>query len=259
MLKRINLAKLGILTLITLSLVIYNSYAQISEEEALTKGIDYSQQGKYDEAIAEFNKVIETTPNSAAAYYNRGVIYDRRGNLNLAIADYSKCIEINPDSADAYYNRGFAYYKKNKFDLAISDFNNAIKIRPNSPDAYYGRGLVYSKKSNLNQALSDYSKAIQIRPDFTLAYDARAAAYLHKNSYIRALADVHKAESLGYRARPLKNSSADLVKPEDISISQSEKKSQQVVINSARIGLVQRALLILGILFCFLPLHSLFY
>ena len=39
----------------------------------------------------------------ADAYYNRGFAYYKKGDFEKAISDYDKVIETSPDSADAYY------------------------------------------------------------------------------------------------------------------------------------------------------------
>ena len=189
---------------IAIMLLSFALHAQTPAEDSLRKGIEYSQQGRNDEAIAEFDKVIAIDPASADAYYNRGFVHYRKGSLDQAIADCSKAIEIDPASADAYYNRGLAYYKKGSFDKAIFDYNKVLEISPDAMDALYGRGLAYFKKNDIKQAIADYDKVIEMRPEFPLAYSARAVAYFSKRDYGRTLADVNKAVALGFRSRPLK-------------------------------------------------------
>ena len=43
--------------------------------------------GNYQQAIKDFNKVIELKPDDAEAYYNRGASYGNLGNEQQAIAD----------------------------------------------------------------------------------------------------------------------------------------------------------------------------
>ena len=77
--------------------------------------------GKYDDAIADFDKAIALDPNDAAAYGNRGNAYYSKGEVDRAIADYTKVIALNPNDAKAYYNRGNAYDDKGEVDRAIAD------------------------------------------------------------------------------------------------------------------------------------------
>ena len=230
------------LTIIILSLTVYNGYSQSAEEEHMKKGTDLIRHDKFDEAITEFNKVIETNPKSAPAYYNLGFAYDKKGDLAKAISYFSKAIEADPTLADAYYNRGFAYYKKGAFDNAITDYNKVIEISPASADAHYVLGLAYSQKGDLDKAISEYTGAIKARPDFALAYDARAVAYVTKKNYIGAMADVNKAQSLGFRSRRLKRSPTDLT-------NAGENPTSLPVGESAQRRPVQIALMIAGAIF----------
>ena len=49
-----------------------------------------------DEAIANYDRVIELSPKYAPAYYSRGLIKERQGKYEEALADYDKAIDLNP-------------------------------------------------------------------------------------------------------------------------------------------------------------------
>jgi len=86
--------------------------------------------GKYDDAIADYDKAIAFDPNVALAYTNRGVAYGRKGAFDPAIADYTKAIALKPKYADAYNSRGVAYARKGHSDQALADFRKALEINP---------------------------------------------------------------------------------------------------------------------------------
>ena len=71
--------------------------------EHYDRGIDYFDEGHFDEAIAEFTEAIELDPELALAYANRGFAYATKGELDSAIADLDKVIEVstNPDLIQA--------------------------------------------------------------------------------------------------------------------------------------------------------------
>ena len=45
-----------------------------------------------------------------------GVTYSDKGKQDRAIEDYNRAIELKPDFADAYNNRGIAYSKKGELE-----------------------------------------------------------------------------------------------------------------------------------------------
>lgn len=216
-------SRIGILTVMVVSLFCCYAYSGSVTEDAVKKGLEYSKQGDNDSAIEEFTKAIASDPSSANAYYGRAYAYYKNGKLKESVSDFDKVITLDPASADAYYNRALALYKMGSFDAAIADYNKVLEINPNAIDALYGRGLAYFKKNDIKQALSDYSKVIEMRPDFPLAYSARAIAYFSKKDYVRTLTDVNKAIALGFRLRPLKEVALEVattLEPEKIESSQ---------------------------------------
>ena len=49
---------------------------------------------KYEEALEEFNNVLQKTENSADAHYGIGVIYEKQGNIVKARAEWRAALKI---------------------------------------------------------------------------------------------------------------------------------------------------------------------
>jgi len=129
------------------------------------KGLSYffGKKSNYHNAIIDFSKAIELGPNMGDdedyKYHSRGVSYTQIGRFEEAIADLSKVIELKSRDAAAYYLRGFAYAETGEYEKAIADYNKVLEMYPGSKDAYKYRGDVYNKTGNLEQACSDWKKA----------------------------------------------------------------------------------------------------
>jgi len=176
------------------ALEINPKYAEAYNE----RGIVYDDKGQYDQAISDYTKAIEINPKFAIAYNNRGGVYDDKGQYDQAISDYTKAIEINPKLAEVYNNRAFAYYAKRQYDQAISDFNKALEINPKFAIAYNNRGLAYYAKGQYDEAISNYTKAIMINPKYAAAYNNRGYLYYAKlRNKVKGCADFKKVCELG--------------------------------------------------------------
>jgi CubicO group peptidase (beta-lactamase class C family) len=72
----------------------------ISQETLNSAGYFLSQQKKYDDAIAIFNRTLQLHPDSFYAYNNLGDTYARLGNTDLAVRNYQKALELDPTQED---------------------------------------------------------------------------------------------------------------------------------------------------------------
>ena len=163
-----TIKSLGILLLWNVFIGILPVYAQDAEKDILLQGIELSRQGKFEEAVAL----------------------------------YSKVIELNPQNADAYNNRATANGFREDFVAAISDFTKAIELRPNFAVAYYSRATALGVTGRFDEALADFGKAIEINARYGQAYADRAKIYYIKKEYQKSLDDVMKANELGVAADP---------------------------------------------------------
>ncbi|MDD5038913.1 MAG: tetratricopeptide repeat protein [Dehalococcoidales bacterium] len=109
------------------------------------------------------------SPNQAVEYYNQGVALKDKGKYDEAIASYNKAIEIDPNYTNAFISRGYAYLKTEQYEHAITDYTKAIRLDPKSAVAYNGRGAAYLYTKRYNSAALDFTRAFEIDPNFTQA------------------------------------------------------------------------------------------
>ena len=156
------------------------------------RGFAYMEKGDSSQAITDFTKALELSPNYALAYSSRGHVYNKKGDLDLAIADFTKALELSPNDASAYSSRGRAYDKKGDLDLAIADFTKVLELSPNDASAYFLRGFVYFHKKDYAQAIADFNRALELKPIDTVRWKThllRGSLYLIKGDFLNSFDD----------------------------------------------------------------------
>ena len=105
--------------------------------------------GKYDKALADFNKALELNSNNAEAYENRGLIYYHEKKYSQALDEFNKAIELRNDNAEPYFSRSLTYEKLSKTQEAADDLNKALELNPQLADGLLikGRACYYFKNS----------------------------------------------------------------------------------------------------------------
>ena len=196
----------------------------------ISQGLALHQQGKFNEAQALYEQVLETqanyfdalqlsgallvqtkqftkavyfltralqvNPNHAASYSNLGIALQELKLFKEALESYEEAVRIKPDYADAYYNRGNILQKLEQFEEAIASYDKAISINPNYADAQSNRGIALKALGSLDEALASYDKAIRIKPDFVDAYSNRGIVLQKLKRLDEALASYDKAISI---------------------------------------------------------------
>lgn len=120
------------------------------------------KQKNYEQAITEFNQILEENATWFPAYYNRAISYANTGHLKEALTDFNYIIINFPDHADSYFNRGIIYENLGIYANAIKDYSETIKLRPDFIKAYHYRGIARFRMNDLDGALEDYDRALKL-------------------------------------------------------------------------------------------------
>ncbi len=160
---------------------------------------------KEKQAMASFDKAIETDPQNGYPYYDKAKCflaindYYNKANHRIAINLYDRAIELDPEDEDFYYYRAISKKMCDEYDAAIVDLNKAIKINKLDWYNYDERNTCHElKKSAYRIRKQDLYEAIRVyKADVTLegrtdnesylsmakAYD-QLYAFLQDQSYI---------------------------------------------------------------------------
>ena len=159
-------------------------------------GASLQGQGKLQEAVESFDKVIQLKPDYAAAYCNRGAVLKELGQLEKAVENYNQAIQLQPDLAETYSNRGILLQELEQLVEAVESFNRAIQLKPDYAEAYNNRGNVLKELGQLEEAAGDYTRAIQLKPDYAEAYSNRGLALQGLEQLAEAVENYDKAIQL---------------------------------------------------------------
>jgi Tfp pilus assembly protein PilF len=126
----------------------------------------YTKKGDTEKALNAFSTLIKTSP-SAFHYFDRGTLLSETGKDDEAILDFTKAIELDETMSIAYYNRGLLYYQLKDYEKAIKDFDKTLQYSDSEPEAntYIDRGLCYYYTDRDTEALKDFKKALEIEPE----------------------------------------------------------------------------------------------
>ena len=101
-------------------------------------------------------KFIETDPydvNNEIVINNLGYQKMEEGKFKEAIENFNKAIQIKTNFANPYNNRGFAYLKLGELEKAIEDIEYALKLDPKNSYGYKNRALYFIQINKKEEAL----------------------------------------------------------------------------------------------------------
>ena len=124
-------ALLSAIALIVSSTLVGCGPSQDNAEFHNNQGVNLSEQGRYNEAVQEFDEAIRLNPEFAEAYYNRGFVYDDLGQFQRAIEDFDAAIRLNPDYETLNNVRRHAQATQVKVNLEYSENIMGISVCDN--------------------------------------------------------------------------------------------------------------------------------
>ncbi|MBI2081811.1 MAG: tetratricopeptide repeat protein [candidate division NC10 bacterium] len=140
------------------------------KRKALQTALSYTQQGRLDKAITEYQSVLKADPNDLNVLNTLGDLYARTGNKAEAITQYMRL-------GDAYRKDGFAAKATAVYKKVIKLDSGNLPAQMHCADLYAEQGLVgeakqqllliaeqCSRAGNMKEALTVYQKVVTLDP-----------------------------------------------------------------------------------------------
>lgn len=97
---------------ILIILILFSCYSLPQDVNTLfEKGNELYSNGQFEEAIENYNMILNENYESAELYYNLGNSYFRTGNLGKAVLYYEKGLKLSPNDEDLIHNLQFVNSK----------------------------------------------------------------------------------------------------------------------------------------------------
>jgi len=163
-----------------------------------TLGLIYQGQGKYDDAVKEFQRALELDATSDAAYRGLASSYEALGKNADAESAYRQAIEMRKDYWGGYSALGAFYAKTARYDDAAAQFRRVIELAPENVRGYTNLGAIYVLQGKLPLAEETLQKSLTIEPNYR-AYANLATMYFEQGRYSESAAMFEKALQLNDR------------------------------------------------------------
>jgi len=170
--------------------------AQYDKDAFLYRGRAALQDGKYAQAIENFNILARLDTTDYWNFFFRGIAKYNLGDIRGAQKDFDASIRINPVFTNGYHYRAITKSQTGQYEDALKDLQKAIELRPGFLGLYYSRGVTYFLAQRFENAVQDFNFYIRKEPKDPSAYLNRGAANLFLKDTVRALADYNQAIKL---------------------------------------------------------------
>jgi tetratricopeptide (TPR) repeat protein len=163
-------ALMGLLLLFSLSVAVADY------EQAL----NYFKSGKYVEAAAEFQTLVDDSPNWDSGYWMLGRCLLQMNKPADAEKNFLKAIELNGDNFAYHYYLSQAYYDSKQFSKAVATLRSSEDLAGDSQSKlalYSLRGFSYGALEEWSDAVDDLEKARAIKANGAILSHLAKAYY----------------------------------------------------------------------------------
>ena len=128
-------------------------------------GALYTGQGKFGEAVPQFEEALRVQPGSATARNGLGAGMLAEGRLDDAISELRETLRIDPAHRNARWNLSKALLRKGDMTGAADELEALLRQAPHDADAQAGLAMVYFMQQRYELALPHFQEAIRLRPE----------------------------------------------------------------------------------------------
>lgn len=157
------------------------------------RGEARSLKGEYDAALSDINRALEIIPDLAMAYMIRASVHRDRGDFIRAVEDITFVIDHDPDDEQCYFFRASVWMHLDQYSSAIEDLTSLLIRDPSNVQAYHVRSQCHWEMNQLDFALADLDGALEIQPQDVSILTFRGAIRYELDEWEAARADIDQA------------------------------------------------------------------
>ncbi len=135
-------------------------------KNGLNEGNVLFDEGKYEESIVIYAKLLEDYPEAYILHKNIGNAYFQMEKFDLAEGSYKKILEQDPENSEAMMLIGNCYTNRGDNEKAL-EWYNKIKFEDiNDPNVLFNIGTRFYNLTKYPEALKYYKRSVEVKEDY---------------------------------------------------------------------------------------------
>lgn len=152
----------------------------------------YARAEVWSDPILLWRDTAHKSPDKPRAHFQLGFAYFDQGRFELAVAEFQKTADLKPPTADLLYDWGLAYDGLHQPELALVKLRQAAALEP-TPQVYTQIAKVHAGQQHWAEALEALATAERLDAGFPVTYVFRGKVFLNTNRPAEAVEQYKRA------------------------------------------------------------------
>lgn len=126
--------------------------------------------GDLNKALRALDNLLIEEPTFTPGWATRAGLLEAEGVPFDAILNYDRAINLSPNTAGYHSNRGVSYLSLGKYHRALDNFERALELDPTITETWSNKGNTYRRLLMIETAANCYREAIKLNPDYANAH-----------------------------------------------------------------------------------------
>ena len=165
----------------------------MNDPQAIENAINHHKAGRFHEAETIYRRILSEEPEHAETLHLLGIMAYQQERLDDAIAYFQRAIESDSSVGKYHGNLGTVHAAAGRVEEAIDHLERAAILDPDNANVHNSLGAARRELGEADAAIASYREAIRIDPDHAMAHGNLAIALLQAGTIDDALASANAA------------------------------------------------------------------
>ena len=133
------------------------------------------EERRFTEAVAAFSEVVALSPEFGGAYGNRGLAYLNLGCEEEALRDFETVLQLDPEDAMGHAMLAEIARYRGALEDALFHAVDALELDDTEPQAHFIRGWLFARAGQYREAADDLARFLELAGDNPEINDFREA------------------------------------------------------------------------------------
>lgn len=164
-----------------------------ANKKLVFEALSLQQMGRYRDALAVFQRILQTSPDHVEANFRAGELYQLCGQTQLALEHLRRAVSADPSYYEALVQYAFLLHVCGELEEAVNVYQRIIAIKPKLAAHHNELGKVWRDLGQFDQAVSSALRALELKPGYAEAFSNLAHAYMGTGKIAEAVTAYRQA------------------------------------------------------------------